>query len=281
MVAQYDSLTVHGQRLECQWLGSPPGNGPSDSPDGPPTLVFLHEGLGCVALWRDFPRKLVAATGLGGFVYSRQGYGGSAPCELPRPITYMHHEGLHVLPALLAAAGIKRAILVGHSDGASIALIHAGGTPAPGLAGLILEAPHVFMEDCNAEAIRALRQTYETTDLRARMAKYHGDNVDCAFRGWSEPWLGEGFADWNLEEYLPGISAERNIPTLVIQGADDEYGTIAQCQAIEAGINQGRGAAATTLYLPGCGHAPHLEQPEATLAAMTAHIQRITRDISD
>ena len=132
MANSYDSIEVLGQRLECAWLGPKPSN----DPDGPPTLVFLHEGLGCVALWRDFPEQLVAATGLSGFVYSRQGYGGSEPCELPRPITYMHDEGLQVLPALLAAAGIKRAILVGHSDGASIALIYAGGTPSPGLLGI-------------------------------------------------------------------------------------------------------------------------------------------------
>ena len=201
MANSYDSIEVLGQRLECAWLGPKPSN----DPDGPPTLVFLHEGLGCVALWRDFPEQLVAATGLSGFVYSRQGYGGSEPCELPRPITYMHDEGLQVLPALLAAAGIKRAILVGHSDGASIALIYAGGTPSPGLLGIILEAPHVFMEDCNTDAIAQVREAYVKTDLRARLGKYHGDNVDCAFRGWSEPWLGEGFATWNLEEYLPNI----------------------------------------------------------------------------
>ncbi len=263
----YDGIEVAGRRLECEWLGP----APSADPDGPPTLVFLHEGLGCVALWRDFPAKLAAATGLGGFVYSRFGYGGSDPCALPRPITYMHDEGLEVLPALLAAAGISKAILVGHSDGASISLIYAGGTAAPGLMGMILEAPHVFMEDINAAAIRALRETFATTDLRARMAKYHGDNVDCAFRGWSEPWLGEGFETWNLEEFLPGICAKGPVPTLVIQGADDEYGTIAQCRSIEAGI----GPAASTLFLPKCGHAPHQERPDQTLTAMVAHIQRI------
>lgn len=270
----YDSIQVAGGtgdgRLECQWLGP----APSSDADGPPTLVFLHEGLGCVALWRDFPEKLAAATGLGGFVYSRFGYGGSDACTLPRPITYMHDEGLAVLPALLQAAGIRRAILVGHSDGASIALIYAGGTPAPGLAGLILEAPHVFMEDRNAAAIRAMRETYDTTDLRARMAKYHGDNVDCAFRGWSEPWLGEGFTEWNLEEYLPGICAGKSVPTLAIQGADDEYGTIAQCEAIERGI----GPQAETLFLSGCGHAPHQEMPDQTLTAMVDHIRKIISD---
>ena len=272
MAVQYDRIEAAGQRLECQWLGP----APSRDAEGPPTLVFLHEGLGCVALWRDFPAKLVAATGLGGFVYSRQGYGGSEPCQLPRPITYMHDEGLTVLPALLAAAGIKRAILVGHSDGASISLIYAGGTPAPGLMGMILEAPHVFMEDTNAAAIQVMRETFETTDLRQRMAKYHGGNVDCAFRGWSEPWLGDGFTSWNLEEYLPPICAERSVPTLVIQGAEDEYGTIAQCQAIEQGI----GAQASTLYLPDCGHAPHQERPGQTLEAMADHIQGIIQGMS-
>ena len=269
MLRAYDGIEVAGRRLECAWLGP----APSPDPDGPPTLVFLHEGLGCIALWRDFPAKLVQATGLGGLVYSRFGYGGSDPCALPRPITYMHDEGLEVLPALLAAAGIGRAILVGHSDGASIALIYAGGTPAKGLAGMILEAPHVFMEDRNVNAIRAMRETYDTTDLRARMAKYHGDNVDCAFRGWSEPWLGAGFNTWNLEKYLPGVCADGPVPTLVIEGADDEYGTIAQCRAIEQGI----GPQATTLFLPGCGHAPHQQMPGRILAAMAGHIQRMVQ----
>ena len=267
MTKKYDSIEAAGQRLECAWLGS----APATEPEGPPTLVFLHQGLGCLALWRDFPAQLVEATGLGGFVYSRQGYGGSEPCALPRPITYMHDEGLRVLPALLAAAGIKRSILVGHSDGASIALIYAGGTPAPGLAGLILEAPHVFMEECNVASIREMQKAYDTGDLRRRLAKYHGDNVDCAFRGWSEPWLQEGFNDWNLEGYLPNICAEKRVPTLVIQGADDEYGTIAQCQSIERGI----GPDAKTLLMPDCGHAPHEEQFEKTLSAMVAHINEI------
>jgi len=267
MANSYDTIEAAGQRLECDWLGP----APSSDPDGPPTLVFLHEGLGCVALWRDFPAQLAAATGLGGFVYSRQGYGGSDPCALPRPITYMHDEGLRVLPALLAAAGIKRTILVGHSDGASIALIYAGGTPATALAGLILEAPHVFMEECNAASIAEVRKIYASGDLRQRLAKYHGDNVDCAFYGWSEPWLGEGFSTWNLEGYLPAICARKPVPTLVIQGATDEYGTIAQCQAIERGI----GPDATTLFLPDCGHAPHKDQFEQTLSAMVAHINGI------
>ncbi|MBL6952805.1 MAG: alpha/beta hydrolase [Alphaproteobacteria bacterium] len=267
MANSYDSIEAAGQRLECAWLGP----APSTDPNGPPTLVFLHEGLGCVALWRDFPAQLAAATGLGGFVYSRQGYGGSDPCALPRPITYMHDEGLRVLPALLAAAGIKRTILVGHSDGASIALIYAGGTPATALAGLILEAPHVFMEECNAASIAEVREIYATGDLRQRLAKYHGDNVDCAFHGWSEPWLGEGFSTWNLEGYLPAICARKPVPTLVIQGAADEYGTIAQCQAIERGI----GPDAKTLFLPDCGHAPHKDQFEQTLSAMVAHINSI------
>jgi pimeloyl-ACP methyl ester carboxylesterase len=267
MAGTYDTIEAAGQRLECAWLGPAPFN----DPNGPPTLVFLHEGLGCVALWRDYPAQLVAASGLGGFVYSRQGYGGSEPCALPRPITYMHDEGLRVLPALLAAAGIKRAILVGHSDGASISLIYAGGTPAVGLAGLILEAPHVFMEECNVASIAQVRETYATGDLRRRLAKYHGDNVDCAFRGWSEPWLGEGFNTWNLEEYLPRICAQKPVPTLVIQGAADEYGTIAQCRAIERGI----GPDAATLLLPDCGHAPHQDQCELTLSAMAAHINAI------
>jgi len=263
----YEEIYAAGQRLECQWLGPRP----SEDPDGPPILVFLHEGLGCIALWRDFPKKLVDATGLGGFVYSRQGYGGSEPCQLPRPITYMHDEGLTVLPQLLEAARIRRAILVGHSDGASISLIYAGSTLSRCISGIILEAPHVFMEEENAASIREMCVTYETTDLRSRMMKYHGSNVDCAFKGWSEPWLGEHFTTWNIEEFLPKICADKPVPTLVIQGGEDEYGTIAQCQAIERGV----GVNVSTLFLPKCGHAPHLEQPELTLNAMVAHIQKV------
>jgi pimeloyl-ACP methyl ester carboxylesterase len=229
--------------------------------------VFLHEGLGCVALWRDFPARLAEATGLPALVYSRFGYGGSDGCALPRPVRYMHDEGLEVLPALLRAAGIDRHILVGHSDGASIALIYAGGTAAPGLEALVVEAPHVFVEAMNLKAIAGAREAYRTTDLRQRLAKYHGGNVDCAFEGWSGAWLDPAFADWNLESYLPAIG----VPMLILQGADDEYGTVAQCDAIE----RAAGGGAEVIMLPECGHAPHKDQADRVLGAMTAFSAKV------
>jgi pimeloyl-ACP methyl ester carboxylesterase len=252
-------ITVGGNRLEVAWHGP----GPTEAP----TLVFLHEGLGCVALWRDFPAKVAAATGCGALVYSRLGYGQSDPCALPRPIRYMHDEGLAVLPALLEVAGIRECILVGHSDGGSIALIYAGGTPALPLRGVITEAAHVFCEDISVQSIAAIKQPYEQGDLRQKLQKYHGENVDCAFWGWNGAWLHPEFRDWNLEEYLPGIK----VPLLAIQGEDDEYGTTAQIEAIA----RQAGAGAEVVLLPNCGHSPHRDQEAATLQAMTRFIERV------
>ena len=254
-------LSVDGVRLECLWQR------PEGADADAPTLVFLHEGLGCVELWRDYPAKLAEATGLPAFVYSRRGYGRSDSCVLPRPLRYMHDEGLKVLGPLLRAAGIGRHILIGRSDGASTSLIYAGGTPAQGLLGMVLEAPHVNTEPGNVAAIAEIRETYESTDLRARLARYHGDNVDCAFYGWADAWSDPGFLDWNLEEYLAAI----DVPVLIIQGLDDKYGTTAQCEIIEAGV----GGPASVLLLPGCGHAPHQEQGEVVLPAMRSFIAEL------
>ena len=252
-------LTVGKNRLETAWYG--PG------PQETPTLVFLHEGLGCVSLWRDFPERLSAATGCGAFIYSRLGYGKSDPCELPRPTRFMHTEGLDVLPAVLAAAGIKECILIGHSDGGSIAIIYAGGTPAIPLRGLITEAAHVFCEQVSVDSIQSARELYETGDLRRQLFKHHGANTDCAFRGWNEVWLHPDFMNWNIEEYLPGIQ----VPMLAIQGNDDQYGTLAQLTAIgrQAGGNP------ETLILPDCRHAPHVERKETVLSAMETFIDNL------
>lgn len=254
-----ETLLAGGHRLEVAWHG--PG------PDAAPTLVFLHEGLGCVAMWRDFPAALAAATGCGALVYSRLGYGGSDPVPLPRPLRYMHDEGLVELPRVLDAAGVTSAFLVGHSDGGSIALVHAS-TPgaSPRVRGLLLEAPHVFCEDCSVRSIERARDEYERGDLRARLARHHGDNVDGAFWGWNRAWLDPGFRAWNIEEYLPAIAA----PALVIQGEGDPYGTLAQVDAIEAGS----GGQVERLILDRCGHSPHREQPERTLAQMADFIRR-------
>lgn len=256
-----ETICIDGLSIECRWFHPAAGDAAR------PVLVFLHEGLGCVSLWRDFPQRLADATGLSAFVYSRRGYGGSAPCDLPRPISYMHDEGLQGLPQVLLAAGIGGHILVGHSDGASIALIYAGGTPARGLQGLVLEAPHVFVEDISVASIAAARVAYDTTDLRDRLARHHGDNVDCAFEGWCGAWLDPAFRTWNIEPYLP----QALVPVLVLQGVDDEYGTQAQC----ASIAQTSGGGARTVMLPDCGHAPHKDQPARSLTEMAAFIRAL------
>ncbi|TVR97481.1 MAG: alpha/beta hydrolase [Rhodospirillales bacterium] len=232
-------LEIAGTRLEAAWIGS----GPADSQHGRPILVFLHDGLGCVDLWRGFPERLCRKAGLGGFLYSRAGYGRSDPIPLPRPLDYETVEGVTVLPHVLEAAGIGDAILVGHSDGATMALLCCGGTPAAGIRGIIAMAPHVFNEDRSVAGIIAARQAYREGDLRARLARVHGANVDCAFLGWSGAWLDPGFRHWNIEPVL----ADVRVPVLVIQGEDDEYGTLAQVDAIRAGA----GGPVQTVVLPG------------------------------
>ena len=252
-------VEVNGKRLEVLWHGPPP--------DQALTLVFLHEGLGCAAMWHDFPGELATATGCGALVFSRLGYGGSDACELPRSLRFMHHEGLNVLPELLEKAGVKACVLVGHSDGGSISIVYAGGTPALPLKGLITQAAHVFCEDLTVRSIRAARDRYLEGDLREKLKKYHGPNVDGAFWGWNEAWLHPDFRKWNLESYLAGI----RVPLLAIQGREDPYGTHAQVEAIKRRTS-GR---AEALMLKNCGHAPHRERPRATLQAMQDFILQL------
>jgi pimeloyl-ACP methyl ester carboxylesterase len=247
-------VTVREQRLEYALIPA------RDA--AAPTVILLHEGLGSLALWRDFPARLAEATGASVLVYSRLGYGKSAPLTPKRSVDYMHVEALEVLPALRDALAIADPILVGHSDGASIALIHAGAGRWK-VRGLILEAPHVFVEDVTVTSIEAAREAYTTTDMRSRLARYH-DDVDGAFRGWNDIWLDPEFRAWNIEACLPAITC----PALVIQGADDEYGSTAQLDAIAAQI----GGLVETLLLPDCKHSPHRDQPDVTLAAMTRFI---------
>lgn len=227
-----------------------------------PALVFLHEGLGSIELWRSFPDDVrAAAGGPAALVYSRAGYGRSAAARLPRPVTYMHTEADDVLPALLDRVGIERPVLIGHSDGASIALLVAGaGHP---VAGLVLLAPHVFVEDLSIRSIVAARETFDATDLRARMDRYH-DDVDAAFRGWNDVWLSPEFRSWNIEDRLPAIRC----PVLLVQGEDDPYGTTAQLDAIGAGV---RGPTRRVL-IPNVGHAPHLEAPDVTTEAVAEFV---------
>ena len=219
-----------------------------------PALVFLHEGLGSVALWRDFPQRLAEATGRRALVYSRAGHGQSDVPATDRTPRFMHEEALDVLPRLLEQAGLERPVLVGHSDGGSIALIHASEHP---VAGLILLAPHVFVEDLSVESIEEARVTFETTDLGERMGRYHRD-PERTFRLWNDIWLAPEFRSWNIEDVLPRVTA----PTLLIQGANDQYGTLAQIEAIERAV-QGP----VRRVVLDCRHAPHLEAPEETLAA--------------
>ncbi|HST57989.1 MAG TPA: alpha/beta hydrolase [Longimicrobium sp.] len=253
-------LEIDGTRLECRRAG--PG------PDEAPTIVFLHEGLGAVSTWRDFPDALAAATGCGALVYSRAGYGRSDPVALPRPVRFMHDEA-ETLVQVVEAAGLRDVILLGHSDGASIALIAAGRRAVPGLRALVLEAPHVFAEPCGLESIARIAETYRTGTLRARLERHHGANTDVAFWGWNGVWLDPGFLAWNIEEFLPGIQ----VPALVVQGERDEYGSWAHVESIQ----RGSGAPVRTLALPGCGHAPHAEHRDAVLAAMADYIRDVLR----
>lgn len=245
-------FVVGGRRIEAAWHGPAPREAP--------TLVLLHEGLGCVAMWRDFPQKLAERTGLGALVYSRPGYGKSDPVPLPRPLTYMHDEALNVLPAVLDQAKIENAILVGHSDGASIATIFAGARDDPRLRGLVLMAPHFFCEELSVQSIAAAKEAYETTDLRSRLARHHGGNVDVAFWGWNRAWLDPDFRGWDIREFLPTVT----VPMLIIQGREDQYGTAAQIDAAQAGAR----VPVEVLYLDGCRHAPQSDQPDATLESI-------------
>jgi pimeloyl-ACP methyl ester carboxylesterase len=209
-------------------------------------LVLLHEGLGSVGLWREFPAQLQAATGRRLIAYSRYGHGRSAPPPRPRTPAFFHEEALEVLPELLSALQVSDPVLVGHSDGASIALIHAAHHP---VTALVLLAPHVFVEEICVTAIRGTRETFVQGELRERMARHH-DDPDAAFWGWCDVWLDPAFVAWSLEEEAGLVEA----PTLLIQGAEDPYGTLAQIDRIEA---RARGPV-QRLVLPG-GHSPHLE----------------------
>jgi pimeloyl-ACP methyl ester carboxylesterase len=226
--------------------------------DDTPTIVLLHEGLGCIAMWKDFPAHLCTATGYNVFTYSRHGYGGSAPCALPRPTHYLNHEAENILPHILQAAGIRAHILYGHSDGGSIALAYASMRPH-GLRALVVEAPHTFCEDLSVQGIKATLKYWKSGNLKDKLMKYHGANVDTAFHGWCDTWLSTAFRDWSIQHLLPCIQ----VPVLAIQGADDHYGSLKHIEDIAACC------AARTLILADTGHAPHKEKTDAVLAACT------------
>jgi pimeloyl-ACP methyl ester carboxylesterase len=228
--------------------------------DDRPSLVLLHEGLGSVGLWRDFPSALRRATGRRVIAFSRYGHGRSAPPPKPRTPRFFHEEALEVLPQVLHDVDAPTPILIGHSDGASIALIHAAHHA---VAGLVLLAPHVVVEDITVRAIERTRHEYETGDLRDRMTRHH-DDPDAAFRGWCDVWLDPAFREWSLEEEVARVRA----PTLLIQGADDPYGTLEQLDRIEAVI---RGPVGRVVV--GGGHSPHLEHEREVIAAIERFLQ--------
>lgn len=258
---KYESMRLPGGELEFRRVAG-------SEPVGP-TLVFLHHGLGCAGTWRDFPDRLCAATRLPGFVYSRFGYGGSSPVKWPRPLTYIDDEAIEILPMVLQAAAIEDAILIGHSDGASMALIYAGAVKR-GVRAIAVEAAHLFVEQSNLDAIRETKSEYVDRDLKPRLAKYHGQNVDSAFFGWSESWLQPGFEKWENNWV-----SEIECPILSIRGTLDVYGSVAQTERLRTTARSD-----LTIVQPDCGHFPHQEVPELTLEAMTAFIRKHSGEAS-
>ena len=251
-------LTLGAQRLEYRMIGP--------RPDTAPTLVMLHEGLGCVGMWGDFPDKLQAATGAGVFVYSRAGYGQSSPVTLPRPLSFMHQEAQETLPQILDAIGFRRGLLVGHSDGASIAVIYAGSHQDHRVGGVVLIAPHFIVEDVTIASIADMRKAYDSTDLRARLSRWHTD-TDATVHGWSDVWLKGDFRKWDLTEFLAYI----RVPVLIVQGEDDQYGTVKQIEIAQEECY----CPVEVALLPGAKHSPQREAPAPTLKAIAEFVGKV------
>jgi pimeloyl-ACP methyl ester carboxylesterase len=254
-------LELAPMRLEYRMIGP--------RPDAAPTIVMLHEGLGSVGLWRAFPEQLAAATGAGVFLYSRAGYGNSSPASQPRSINFMDEEALNVLPRVLKAIGFQRGVLFGHSDGASIATIYCGSIQDHRVRGLVLMAPHFFTEPSGLAEIRRARDEFATGALREKLRRWHAD-VDGTFHSWAGPWLNPAFETWDITEALGYI----RVPVLVVQGADDEYGSLRQVEAVREECY----CPVETVVLPGARHSPHRDAPEATLEASAGFINRLLRD---
>lgn len=257
-LARTGTLRIENADLDYRFAGP--------QPDGAPTLVLLHEGLGSAALWGDFPERLQAATGCGVFAYSRTGYGASSPAKLPREADYMQREALEVLPALLDAIGFRRGVLIGHSDGASIAAIYAGGVQDHRIRGLALIAPHFIVEDISVASIAAIRTAYETTDLKQKLGRWHSD-VDNAFYGWNDAWLNPKFRDWDISDFLAYI----RVPVAIVQGADDQYGTLRQ---IEIALQECYCPVDVTI-VAGAAHSPHREAANVTLDTIAAFVNDV------
>ena len=254
-------LDLPGMRLEYRMIGP--------RPDAAPTIVMLHEGLGSVGLWGSFPDEVAAATGAGVFVYSRAGYGKSSPATLPRSVDFMQEESLTTLPRVLAGIGFQRGILLGHSDGASIATIYTGSVQDHRVRGLVLIAPHFFTEQMGLDQIRRTQDEFANGDLRKKLQRWHA-NVDGAFRSWSEPWLDPRFQRWDITETLGYI----RVPILIVQGRDDQYGTLKQLEVARGECF----CPVETVVLDGARHSPQRDQPEETLAATAGFINRLLRD---
>lgn len=254
-------IVLDGKQLETAWWGPPS--------DEAPTLVLLHEGLGSVGLWRGFPASLQAATGCGVLAYSRFGYGRSASVTLPRPLSYMHDEAREVLGRVLDAAGVRRCVLVGHSDGGSIAAIYAGEVHDPRVAGLALISAHFFVEEVCVSSIAGITRDYAAGELRERLARHH-DDVEAAFRGWSGAWLDPAFRAWDITGQVEAIRA----PMLLLQGADDPYGTVEQLRVAQRHAR----CPVETMLIAGAKHSPHVEAPDAACAAVAAFARRVLPD---
>ncbi|MBI5264477.1 MAG: alpha/beta hydrolase [Bradyrhizobium sp.] len=254
-------LSIGSSELEYRMIGPGPANAPM--------IVMLHEGLGSLGLWGDFPDRLQAAIGAGVFVYSRAGYGNSTPVALPRPLDYMQREALDVLPKLLDLIGFRRGILLGHSDGASIAAIYAGGIEDHRLRGVVMIAPHFIVENVSVKSIAEIKTAYETTELKSKLARWHKD-VDNAFYGWNGAWLDPKFRDWDISDYLAYI----RVPVAVLQGGNDQYGTMRQVEIAREECY----CPVDVTEIPGAGHSPHREAPDVTLDAITQFARAALRD---
>jgi pimeloyl-ACP methyl ester carboxylesterase len=254
---EHSHIEIGGRRIEVRTIEGDPAR---------PTLVFLHEGLGSVSMWRGFPARVAELTGCPALVYSRYGYGSSDLLEAPFAVDYMHREAQNMLPELLRKLGIERPILIGHSDGASIALIYAGSHDGA-VRGLVALAPHVFVEDISVRSIGDAKVAFETTDMQKKLARYHVD-ARRTFYGWNDIWLHPDFRNWNIESYLPRIRC----PVLAVQGVDDEYGTMAQIEAIAAQV----AGPCEIVKIDACGHRLHRDQHDATLAAIERFVARVS-----
>ena len=237
-------------------------------PDKAPTLILLHEGLGSASMWGDFPEKLAAATGFGVFAYSRVGYGNSSPAQLPRQLDFMHVEAREVLPRILDAIGFRQGLLVGHSDGASVAAIYGGTVQDHRVRGLVLMAPHFIVEDVTIRSIAEIRNAFDTTDVRQRFQRWHAD-ADATVRGWTDVWLNNDFSTWDLTDELAYI----RVPVLIIQGEDDHYGTVRQIEIAQEECY----CPVDVLLMPGIKHVPHREAAEQTLNAIADFGARLLR----